>query len=311
MMKNLIVNALAIRKNQSGGANLQSGNSVEIYLKNAYVSLKSTKINNPGDTVALVANFVIPEPYKKQFETAGILLLHCDFNNFCVPEKFVWSLAFYKLCAMKYALVTTEAENILLLDTDTVCVGTLKNVWQEAADSLQLYNVHSQIDDEVRQGIINDYAGLYGETRNLQHYGGEFICGSSKILNSYMQKCQEVYERLKANDFQIWGLSGDELILSIAADSEKSLSEANSYLSRYWTGLEYVVDTRCHYGDLAIWHFPGEKELGMLRLYKYLLRNDKLPKKVYKYFGLPSKYRPDIIRYILKKIIMNKGKKKR
>lgn len=309
-MKNVIMNAFAISPEKCGGANIQSNNSVTVYLKNIYVSLKSAKLHNPKDDVVLVSNFDIPEPFQSQLISTGVLLERCDFNQFVVPSEFTWSLAFYKLCALEYMIESREYEKILLLDTDTVCVGSLSEVWSEAEKSLLLYNVHSRSSDDVRRGINTDFAKLYDEMRNLQHYGGEFVCGKRLLLEEFIRECKDVYTRIQINNFDMYSLSGDELILSIAARNINSLAEANPYISRYWTGLEYVVDTKCHYGNLAIWHFPGEKELGMLKTYQFLVKHDHLPKGLYKYFGLPKKYRSDVLLYSIKKFIMNKGKRK-
>lgn len=309
-MKNVIMNAFAISPEKCGGANIQSNNSVTVYLKNIYVSLKSAKLKNPGDDVVLVSNFDIPEPFQSQLIRTGVQLKRCEFNQFVVPSEFTWSLAFYKLCALKYIIESKEYEKILLLDTDTVCVGSLSEVWNEAEKSLLLYNVHSQFNDDVRRNINMDFIKLYSETGNLQHYGGEFVCGKRLLLEEFIRDCKDVYRRIQINDFDIDSLSGDELIVSIAARGIKNLAEANPYISRYWTGLEYIVDTKCHSENLVIWHFPGEKELGMLRTYQFLVKHDYLPNRLYKYFGLPKKYRSDILLYIIKKVIMNKGKRK-
>ena len=305
-MKNVIINAFAVDSEKCGGANIQAKKSLLVYLKNICVSLQSAKINNPMTDVILVSNFKIPEPFCAQLERAGIGMIEIAFSCFNVPSSFVWSLAYFKLCALKYMAENTHYDNILLIDTDTVCMKEFREIWEETESSILLYNVHSNYWDDVRQGIVRDYEKLYGEKKNLQHYGGEFVCGNRILLNTFLSKCEAVYEKIKNSGFDMYSLSGDEMILSIAAEEmADKIIESNPYIGRFWTGLEYLVDTRCYQNILCVWHFPGEKELGMIRLYKYLQKNHALPekKKLYKYFGLPKNYRPDLIKYCLKNFI--------
>lgn len=308
-MEKAIMNALAVRDNKCGGANIQFSENFQIYLKNAYVSLKSAKMCNPNTDVVLVINFDMPDCFTKVFLDAGIIVEKCDFHAFRVPDHFKWSLAFYKLCALKFLLENRDYDKILLLDTDTISVHDVDDVWEEAEESLLLFNVHSLYHNDVRENIRLDYEKFYNERRNLQHYGGEFICGNRANLETFLENCGHVYQAICNSNFDMFSLSGDELIISAAVRNTENLSEANPYIMRYWTGMEYIADTRCHYQKVSIWHIPSEKEFGMLTAYNYLLKHDNLPSKVYKWFGLPKPHRPDYLKYLLKKIIKNKGKR--
>ena len=102
-MANLIINAFAFKENYKTSMQL-GGNMDEkklaLYMENIFVSLKSAAIHNPDDTVMLVVNKEVPEPYRSLFKEENIRVKTIEFDNFVMPETFVWSLAFFKLCAL-------------------------------------------------------------------------------------------------------------------------------------------------------------------------------------------------------------------
>ncbi len=88
------------------------------YLKNCYVALCSARIVNPNDDVCLFTNIGLEEEGHKRFESKGITIQYCAYDSFQFDKDFGWSLAYYKLCALKEALEALY-ENYLLIDTDT------------------------------------------------------------------------------------------------------------------------------------------------------------------------------------------------
>ncbi|MFE8698124.1 hypothetical protein ACFYKT_17410 [Cytobacillus sp. FJAT-53684] len=304
-MSNLIFSAFAYKEEYNPTPNINEKeikSAVNIYIKNIFVALKSAKIQNPNDDVALVTNKEIPENFRKLFARNNIYIYHCDFNEFTMPKDFTWSLAFYKLCALKYIVSEGEYNNYLLLDGDTVTIRSYNDLWQEAFHGLVLFNINHNFSHRVRKDIVEVYEELYGYSMNIQQYGGELICGNKDILQNFVEKCEEVYSKVKIRNFNINKDSEDELITSIAATKMSNIFDGGAYIDRYWTGRFYLVSTNYVNDPVAIWHLPGEKKQGLLTLYNYLIKNDTLPKNVHKIFGLPKSRRPDFILYNLKRI---------
>jgi len=300
--RNLIFNAFAFKKDylnvpQFGGEKV-SDKTIDINMKNAYVSLFSAKVKNPQDDLALVTNCELPSKYKDLFMRENIKIIKIEFNDFTMPKTFVWSLAFFKLCALKYIVNNKSYGKILLLDLDTITVHNYKELWMEADHGLLLYNVNHSYERKERKRIVKTYRHLYQNDKNIVHYGGECICGTNKVLKNFIEECDKVFKVIKENDFNISKDTGMETIVSIAAIFMNDVIEAGAYIYRYWTySLFYLVSTNYIYNPVAIWHLPGEKNEGMIRIYNYLQRRGMLPgiKKMAKIFNFPKVKRLNIL----------------
>lgn len=307
-MANLIMNAFAFkdtyRNSPQLGGNANS-KTIDVYMKNIYVSLKSAKINNPLDDVALITNMEIPLSYRYLFEENNIKIFIVPFDDYILPSNFVWALAFFKLCAIDYMVNNYDYEHYLLIDADTIVVDCLTNVWKEVADGVMLMNTAHSLEHKERQLIINDYKKLYGSNKNIVHYGGELIAGTKKNIIDFLLICKKVYELIKSSNFDVAPNIGDETITSIAAYEYNNIISAQPYIYRYWTGRFYLVSTNYINNPVKIWHLPSEKETGMLDVYDYLLRKKELPDclKLRKMVGLPKATRNITFRYIIERTI--------
>lgn len=300
--RNLIFNAFAFKEDylnapQIGGEKV-SDRTIDIYIKNAYVSLFSAKAKNPQDDVALVTNCELPFKYKDLFMREKIKIIKIEFNDFVMPKTFAWSLAFFKLCALKYIVNNNNYEKILLLDLDTITVHSYKELWMEADHGLLLYNVNHSYTHNDRKRIVQAYQHLYQNDKNIVHYGGECIVGTNKVLKNFIEECDKIYKVIKENNFDISKNTTDETIISIAAIFLNNIIEAGAYIYRYWTyPLFYLVSTNYISNPVAIWHLPGEKTEGMIRIYTHLQRRGMLPsiRKMASIFDFPSTKRPNIL----------------
>jgi hypothetical protein len=309
-MNNLIFNAFAFKEDylaspQIGGR--ASDRTIDIYMKNAYVSLYSAKVQNPQDDLALVTNCELPSKYKELFTKANIQIIKIEFNEFIMPKTFVWSLAFFKLCALKWIVNNTDYEKILLLDTDTITIHSYKELWLEAQHGLLLYNIKHSYGHKDRQIMVHDYQRLYNNDKNLVHYGGEFICGTNKVLKKFSEECDKVYNAIKENDFDISKNEGDELIISIAAISMDNVIEAGAYIYRYWTGKFYLVSTNYINNPVSIWHIPSEKNIGIIRIYYAYMKGTPSVNKMARILGFPKYKRPFSLFYLIYRIINKLG----
>ncbi len=294
-MANLIINAFAFKENFKSSMQLRGTmdeKKLALYMENIFVSLKSAALHNPQDDVMLVVNAPVPSPYKELFEKENIRVKEIVFDAFVLPERFVWALAFFKLCALSHVVKEEHYDNYLLLDTDTLTVSDYKEMWQEAENGVLLYPLGHTFAHHDRVRIAQDYERLYGEKKTPVHYGGEYVCGNRQALLSFVERCNAVYEKMKEGGFVVDEHTGDETILSIAAgenvlqggESGTSVSgpqiiAATPYIYRYWTNDFYLISTNTVYNPVCIWHLPDEKKNAMRYLFAYYRKKNKFPSK--------------------------------
>lgn len=296
-MKNIIMCAFAFPQGIGGSTQISEtteSNKIKIYMENALVALASAKMHNPEDRVIFVTDKEPDEAIKKEFTDAGIENEIVPFDSFLMPDDFMWAKAFYKLCALYHISRKLQYDNILLLDTDTYTAHDFKELWLECRQGILLYEVGHAYCHHDREIIFKDYKRLYGSDIKPVHYGGEFIAGNSKAVESFMNACADVYEDMKRSGFQGEKNAGDETILSIAAMRVQGIFPANPYLFRFWTTEFYLTSTLYQANPVCIWHLPAEKDTGMRYLYRYFSRKGKFPsvEKAAKIMGLPKAVRP-------------------
>ncbi len=301
-MANLIINAFAFKENYKTSMQL-GGNMDEkklaLYMENIFVSLKSAAIHNPDDTVMLVVNKEVPEPYRSLFKEENIRVKTIEFDNFVMPETFVWSLAFFKLCALFHVVTEEDYDNFLLLDADTVTMHEYDEMWEECKTGVILYPLGHAYHHHDRERIRTDYRKLYEDDLNIVHYGGEYVCGNRLSMKQFMEECQSVYHRMEEKKFCVDDHTGDETILSIAAARMQAVCKseviaATPYLYRYWTNDFYLISTNVIYNPVCIWHLPDEKEHAMEYFYHYYRRKKRFPevKKCARIAGIRIAKRP-------------------
>ena len=299
---NLIINAFAFKENYGSSMQLNNRSDMEklsIYMKDLAVSLISAKKNNPDDTVMLIATDMPFSPYKEMLEKENIEIRIVPFDRYVMPKDFCWALAFYKLCVLKEVSSWKEYEHILLMDTDTVTMGSYAQMWQEASYGVMLYDIHHTFEHKDRGIIKTAYANLYpGVDETIIHYGGEYICGTPDDIEALTDCTDKVMEDVKKAGYNIPKDSSDEVILSIAAveyRKNRLIIDAGAYIYRYWTeNMFYLVSTNTVFNPVCIWHFPVEKDLGFLLLFDYYTKYGCFPdrKKTARMLGIAKAKRP-------------------
>lgn len=284
--------------------------AMNVYLENALVSLASAKQTTPDAVCILNCNFEIPERYQKAAEAAGVEIHQVPYGKYKSNEDFPWAITQYKFDSMEHAIDLMQEEDcLLMLDTDTVCVQNLDEIFEEAKTGLILYATHHGYEQKIRQQMLQNYQKMYGTERtNLVHYGGEFLAGSKAVLSELLDDCSKVIT--KARETQGLHPWADEEAFSIAVAEfwNKKIYPANAYIYRFWTNEFYLVTTNYYYDPLRIWHLPAEKNYGMMLLYEYFEKNHRFPsmKQMAKMVGMPgTKYKKWNL-YRLKMRIRNK-----
>ncbi|MFR5356427.1 MAG: hypothetical protein ACLTI1_10365 [Clostridia bacterium] len=284
--------------------------AMNVYLENALVSLASAKQTTPDAVCILNCNFEIPERYQKTAEAAGVEIHQVPYGKYKSNEDFPWSITQYKFDSMEHAIgLMKEEDCLLMLDTDTVCVQNLDEIFEEAKTGLILYATHHGYKQKIRQQMLQNYQKMYGiERKNLVHYGGEFLAGSKAVLSELLDDCSKAIT--KARETQGLHPWADEEVFSIAVAEfwHKKIYPANAYIYRFWTNEFYLVTTNYYYDPLRIWHLPAEKNYGMVLLYEYFEKNHRFPsmEQMAKMVGMPgTKYKKWNL-YRLKMRIRNK-----
>jgi hypothetical protein len=282
-MKRIVANALFLPEVEKPSPNLWGKlrhKPSEIYLRNAYCSLFSVKQYNPGIELLLIYSGRIPEAIQREFSDLGVRLVELPFSVYRVPDRFPWSAAYYKLDAVEW--LTRESDQFFLIDTDTVCTGPLDDVWAEAEDRILLFETGHRVSHRFRD-IINRFgAALDGKAHRAIHYGGEAIAASRAEAAVWVQNMWEVFALMQDH----WDFfdaqnpeQSDEMVVSLVAERMSGkIGSLKPYLERYWTMDGFrLLSTNYKFNAVDIWHLPWEKRSGLMRLYGYIRKHNRLP----------------------------------
>lgn len=304
---NAVFNAFAYIENYETSENLNKQNDLlNIYMRCCCVSLISAKYN--GNAIKddcqliLVTNIDVPQYYSNIFEKENIIIKKVPFDRFMFDENMKWSLAFYKLCALKHIVESGEYDKVMLVDSDTYFANDINDIWIEAEQNILLYDICHSLKNHQMIQMNKEYKLLYGKDTILVNYGGEFVCGKCSLLKQYISECEAVYKNMIEKN--VMTLHGDEFIWCAAAIKFKSIiKSANAYIDRYWTGKRvYRVSTNYYFDPVCIYHFPVEKKYGIRKTFNYYIRHNKMPElnKIIRWYSLPSTKRGSLIKDILK-----------
>lgn len=301
-MKNLFFVPFAFDENKKTGVNVKE-NALNIYIKNLCVSLISAKKATPNIDVALVSNVKLPTEHEKLLLENDVLIFIEPFDSFVFPDNYLWSLAFYKLCALEKMIGKYSYDNYIYTDADVFVQKSLDKVFLELKDNILLYDINHGLFVKDYE-IITDEFNRFGIDSYITHYGGEFFGASRKNAILFIQQCKSVFDEMLQKKFIT--TKGDEFITSIAAyRTREYIKNAGAYIYRFWTGDFYLVSTCYKYNEIAILHLPAEKQNGMLKLYDIFIKKGDFPskKKVHKICHLNHKPISIVIKLALKNIL--------
>lgn len=284
---NIVFCAYAHKENFQTGHNVQTSNTKDIYLKNSFVALNSCKQFNKDTEVALVTNLQLNEYWKGLFLNSDIKVFKVEYDDFVFEKHYGWSLAFYKLCALK-SVLKMGYENIVLLDTDTYTQRSFEDIWKECENNILLYDISRGLYNSDYKIFCEEAQKFLGNKEYLTRWGGEFIAGNKIKLGRFINKCEEVYREMIERKFVT--INGDEFIESIAAWYMKNeIKNAGAYIFRYWTAYRWhYVCSNYRSNPVCILHCPREKDYGLIKIYNYMMKHQKLPnpKKIYHLLNL-------------------------
>ena len=284
------------------GENFSSKDPINIYYKNVIVALVSMRKHNANIDIYLATNIQPPNEYSKILAKYNINIAIIDFDNFVFDSNYKWSIAFYKLCCLKWFVNNTSFENYIYLDADTYTNKSIDSLVLELNNKVLLLDINHGLNTTNYRLFCEDVAAFDKSLGFITHFGGEFFAASSEAAKKFVLECERVYEEMIEKHFQT--KFGDEFIVSIVAEKRTSdIKNASAYIARYWTDASFrLVSTNYKFDPVIIYHLPAEKKQGLLRVYKMIKNGTKLSeKKVWKTLHLT---RPSLI-----SIIKNIGKK--
>ena len=286
-----------------------------VYLKNACVALVSAKYYNEEADVVLATNLSeeqLPEEIRDVLKNTNIQIINIPYDEFKFPAEYTWSLAFYKLCVLKY-FCEMGFEKIVYLDTDVYVQGNFEFIWKEIENKILLYDINHGLGVEDYRSFCNEveqFLDVAGDIY-ITHYGGEFFASNYMNAVRFISCAEKVFDSMKQKKFQT--CKGDEFIVSLVANSMlESVKNAGAYIYRFWTGTRFRLVSTCYeYNSVLILHLPAEKERGMLRLYSKYVKHGNIPEKneyVWKICRLRHRTFLDYLGYLGSRLLtLNKG----
>lgn len=278
MKKGLIIVPYAYGGN-TGVSIKNSTNQYITYIKNCCVACLSASKNAGNNTdVMLLTNHVVPHPYDELLVEHGVIIKIVPFDKFNFGSfdkngnKINWQLAFYKLCALSYAVNEFEYAYYSFIDSDVFVQSSFENIWNESNDNILLYNLH----EPLHGYMVTEMRNYLNTSESLTHFGGEFFAASNLLAKRFVAACENIFNQM--NNCSYFTQSGDEFISSIVAKQLKeSIKDANAYVHRYWTGSYRVVTNDYLKDTMAILHLPAEKEYGIIKLFNSYILKGKIP----------------------------------
>lgn len=284
----VIIIPFAQKENASTSVNITNqSESVQIYLKNCCVAATSAKYWNPDCDVLFVTNIEVPQPYTDILRQQQVEIVNQPFDAFCMPDEYAWSLAFYKLCALKRILEKRNYSYYCYLDSDVYVQGSFECIWRECMDYILLYDINHGLQVQDFRRFLEETQKFTKREKIITQYGGEFFAASKENAKCFVEDCEEVYKRMQQEKFVT--TLGDEFIISLFADGQKTLiRNAGAYIYRFWTRAFFLVSTCYKFNAVIVLHVPSEKERGMINLYNKFISKGKIPrlKQVHKMLHL-------------------------
>ena len=260
--------------------NLKTTNNYEIYLKNAFVCLKSAKNNNPNTRCILFVNKQPEEKYSKLFQNNDIEIMELPFSYFVFDKNYKWALAYYKLNVLQFLSEGfVPFDNLIMLDNDVYIKSSLDQVFQDCEKRILLYDIGRRLNSPEYEAFYNDLKAFYSsDAFPIILYGGEFIATNKSNLIEMMSCLKELYKTIKENNISIQ--SGDEFLISLFAEHRRDLiMNSANYIGRYWTGMYRIHSENSGYDYVKILHCPSEKSFGFLKIFKHLSKNKIITNK--------------------------------
>ena len=230
---------------------------------------------------------MFPEQYTRVLKQFGVSIIEVPFDKFVFGDDYIWSLAFYKLCAIYHVVREYKYAYYAYLDADVYVQASFENIWAECDQNILLYDICHGLQVKDYQLFLNEIALFCGQWKTITHYGGEFFAATYENAILFTECCKKIYCQMIESNFRT--TKGDEFIISLAAmDLRDKVKNAGAYIFRFWTGTFNLTSTCYRFNPVAILHVPAEKEFGIVRIFDKYYDQEKVPSNqtVYKILHL-------------------------
>lgn len=234
-MHNIICVPFAYDPSLRSGVNTsETTDKIGLYLKNACVALVSAKFYNLNCDVVFASNLDIselPDFVAELFAKNDIRFVHVPFSDFLFDKEYLWGLAFYKLCVLKF-FVTEGFDNFCFFDTDVYIQKSLDSMWKEVHENILLLDINHGLDTKDYRIFCGEICQFLGREIYITHYGGEIFAASHPLAKEFSLYTEEIYSEMISREFVT--SRGDEFISSLAANKMKGkIKNAGAYIYRF------------------------------------------------------------------------------
>jgi hypothetical protein len=239
----------------------------EFYYRCMFVSAASVRRWNPSQEIMVVTNRGLPTEYASDFKSLGVTIEYQRFDS--QPDPALVSA--FRTSSYTLDVLTSSNEDVMLVDPDTVCLGSLSPLLEAAGGKIAGLTIDYDLNRDVN-GMSRRQAQLIAETllrrqvAVFPHLGGEFLF-VPRFMNDFLtERLNELWElnkRLALEAKKI--VPTEEHFFSIAL-ADQSVFDVHPFVRRIWTAHRYRRIPE-NFRDLLIWHLPAEKTRGFREMF--------------------------------------------
>ena len=259
--------------------NLSSRNfssALNTYFKCIIVAFASLRQCNPNLKLQLTTNLEVKEPYKDQLNklNVDIKIVKYIHNQ---PSEFGET---FRGCFYLFDAIIAENEDVLYIDPDVFCVGSIPLDFFEDcvigaldlqfADSKVINGISPVEARKIYSQLLTKHVG-----KSHKHFGGEAIYISQSIKNSLVSDIDKLWiANISASKKGEKFLTTEEHILSLIF-SNYSITNLDFLILRIWTTTRYrkIEGGIFEKQNPILWHLPSEKSFGFHKAYQLILNN--------------------------------------
>lgn len=266
----------------------------EVYWKCVTTFFATSRRMNPGAKHVLFTN-VARIPSVGGFDLESFLRNRLDVEvrtlplTYRVPDGYYgsWKNQFYLFDILKdiAASGADDGEKHIVMDSDCV--------WLKSADPIErllerhgLLTMTADVDDEpeyVMNGLSRYQMGrIYEEMLGVRveepppYYGGEWFAATAREVRRVIREIDHVWQDSMKRFAEGRDKFNEEaqMLSFVYYKLGYPARTANPYIRRIWTPLGGISNASIRDLELAIWHLPSEKKLGLSRMFAHVVRPD-------------------------------------
>ena len=172
-------------------------------------------------------------------------------------------------------------DHIIVADSDCLVVSDLDAMFDVfMRDGILAIDVKTAPDEDINGISRRQAAALYGTIGGIRqplvapYFGGEFIGISSRNLSSFLEISRNAFafNNKRAQSGRPYLTEEAHLLSYACVQLGFEVQNANQFVRRIWTSWK-SNNTRREDLNLSIWHVPAEKQFGIKKLTKELVRS--------------------------------------